>query len=213
VKPTLRFRFLITLGFGVICTAAFAQTELRLGASKGNVAVLNLVNPVYPPLAREANITGDVEIKLEIRKDGGVQSASVVSGPPMLAPAALTSAQQSQFECQQCEDEVTTYLLTYSFQITASPGWPCPEKDGTRITQLMNHVTATTDPSMVDPYFSNFRVRSLKCLYLWQCGSQWGGYDYYYYRVRSPKCLGLWNCGRRLREPFATCNKLHRKIL
>jgi hypothetical protein len=23
----------------------------------------------------------------------------------------------------------------------------------------------------------------------------------------------LWNCSQRLREPFATCNRLHRKIL
>jgi hypothetical protein len=22
----------------------------------------------------------------------------------------------------------------------------------------------------------------------------------------------LWNCGHRLREPFATCNKLHRRL-
>jgi protein TonB len=41
-------------------------------------------NPTYPPLARQAGISGDVELKLEIRKDGSVQSATVVSGHPML---------------------------------------------------------------------------------------------------------------------------------
>ncbi|MGA3090215.1 MAG: TonB family protein [Terriglobales bacterium] len=46
-------------------------------------------NLTYPPLARQANITGDVELKLEIRKNGSIQSVSVVNGHPMLTQAAL----------------------------------------------------------------------------------------------------------------------------
>jgi TonB family protein len=180
---------------------------------QGRVEIVSLQNPVYPPLARQARITGEVELKLQIRKDGTMESATVVSGHPMLTPAALTSAQHSQFACRDCQDGLTSYSLIYSFQQEASPGWPCPENADSRVTHAENRVTVTTEPGMVDPYFANIGVRSMKCLYLWFCGSKWGGYDYYYYRVRSAKCLGLWNCGRRLREPFATCNKLHRKIV
>jgi protein TonB len=68
--------------------------------------MINPFNLTYPPLARQANITGDVELKLEIRKDGSIQSASVVSGHPMLTQAALNSAQRSHFECRGCEDGV-----------------------------------------------------------------------------------------------------------
>jgi hypothetical protein len=58
------------------------------------------------------------------------------------------------------------------------------------------------------------RPRSFrKSAYLWQRGNRWAGAHYYYYRVRSAKCLDLWSCGHQLREPFATCKRLHRKIL
>lgn len=192
---------------------AFAQNPPTPENSTGEVTLSGLANPVYPPLARQANITGDVQVKLEIRRDGSVQSASVLRGHPMLAPVALSSARQSQYECRGCVSEVATYSLTYSFLIEASPGWPCPESPGPHTTQTANHVTVKAEPRMLSLYFSNVRVRSAKCLYLWRCTSMWGGDDYYFYRYRSPKCLGLWNCGRALREPLATCHKLHRRIL
>jgi TonB family protein len=197
---------------GTVC-AASAQASLPAGTSKGDVGVVSFFGPIYPPLARQAGITGDVVVKLEIRRDGSLQSAVVVSGHPMLIDAALKSAQHSQYECRGCEDEITMQSLIYSFQLVASPGWPCPENAGLRVARSENRVTVTAEPAMVDPYFSNFKVRSAKCLYLWMCGWRWGGEDYYFYRVHSAKCLGLWNCGHRLREPFATCNKLYRKIL
>ncbi len=180
--------------------------------SKGEAVMISAFNPTYPPLARQANITGDVELKLEIRKDGSIQTVSVVSGHPMLTQAALDSAQRSHFECRGCEDAVTVASFTYSFQIAASPGWPCPETGGSHVTQSGNHVTVMAEPALVHPYFSYTAARSARCLYLWACGRRWGGEDYYFYPVRSANCLGLWNCGHRLREPFATCKQLNRKL-
>jgi hypothetical protein len=47
------------------CTA-FAQTDSRSEISKGEVVVISLFNPTYPPLARQACISGEVELKLGI---------------------------------------------------------------------------------------------------------------------------------------------------
>jgi outer membrane biosynthesis protein TonB len=94
VKQIARFAFTFLLVFGMPC-AAFAQTSPPTKASKGNVVVVSLFRPIYPPLARQAGITGEVVVKLEIRNDGSLQSAAVVSGHPMLIDAALKSAQQS----------------------------------------------------------------------------------------------------------------------
>jgi hypothetical protein len=190
---------------------AFAQ-EAGQDPAVGGAELTNLFSPVYPALAREANITGDVEIEVNIRSDGSVASAVAITGNPMLIPAAVESAQRSGFQCRQCSEALTRYSLIYSFQIIPGPDWPCPAQKGVRVSHSFNHVTVTGEPSLVDPYFSDVRSRSAKCLYLWSCGSKWGGEDYYYYRVRSVKCLDLWNCGHRLREPFYTCNKLHREI-
>jgi TonB family protein len=198
----------------VLTCVAVAQSPAQPTTSRGEVVFATLADPKYPPLAWQARITGEVQIKLEIRKDGSIASAAVASGHPMLADAALNSAKQSRFECRDCQDDQNQYILVYSFQIAASPGWPCPENGGApRVVQAGSRVTVTRDPAMIDPYFSNISVRSAKCLYLWRCGSHWGGDDYYFYKVRSYKCLGLWNCARVLREPFATCRKLGRPIL
>ena len=195
--------------------ATLAQTDSHPPMSKDHVVVVSLFDPIYPPLARQARISGDVELKLGIRRDGSIESAVVVSGPPMLTQAALNSAQRSRFECRGCEDEVTLHSLVYSFQFAsvADPDWPCPERSEPLVTHSENQVTVVAEPALVYPYFSYVRARSAKCAYLWQCGSRWGGEDYYFYRVRSPRCLDLWNCGHHLREPFATCTRLHRKIL
>jgi Gram-negative bacterial TonB protein C-terminal len=188
------------------------QQTMGSPVPEGQLVILRLVSPNYPPLARQANISGDVELRLAIRKDGALDSLVVVGGHPMLREAAVNSAQQSRFECRGCTSEVTFYSLIYSFQVKASPDWPCPKESGPHVVQRENHITITAEPALVDPYFSYIQARSPKCLYLWRCGYQWGGEDYYYYRVRSAKCLGLWSCAHRLREPFATCKKLHRGI-
>src|SRR5258708_38559996 len=83
---------------------------------------------------------GDVQIQMEIRKNGSVASAEVVSGHPMLRQAALERAQKSKFLCSGCIEEVNSYLLTYTFGF---------RNDGECGYQ---------------------RQRSLKCLNLWRCG-------------------------------------------
>lgn len=45
--------------------------------------------PVYPPLARQAGISGTVQMRVVIARDGTVQHVEVVSGHPLLVPAAI----------------------------------------------------------------------------------------------------------------------------
>jgi TonB family protein len=183
------------------------------GTSAGPL-MTSVTNATYPPLALSANITGEVVVRLGIRKDGSVESAVVVSGHPLLAKAALESAQQSHFRCTACAEEVTPYSVTYAYQLASEPSapdWPCSESHQ-HTTQTANRVAVVGEPRMVHPYFSSVKVRSAKCLYLWRCDSLWGGEDYYYFAIRSAKCLDLWKCGHQLREPFATCKRLHRDV-
>lgn len=108
-------------------------------------AVLTKLSPpVYPPLARQARIMGDVKVQVLIRKDGSVASAEVVSGHPMLKQAALESAQKSEFECKACDDRGTSYSLTFTFGFQDDGG-----------------CRGVTEEQP---------VRSAKCLYLWRCG-------------------------------------------
>ena len=82
-----------------------------------DVVITKLFQPVYPPLAKQARITGDVELTLEVKADGSVESAIVVSGHPLLKQAAVDSALHSQFACKNCGEGVRSLKMLYSFQL------------------------------------------------------------------------------------------------
>jgi TonB family protein len=56
--------------------------------------LIRKVDPVYPPLAAQARIQGMVKLQVTIGKDGQVQNTMVLSGHPLLVPAALEAVKQ-----------------------------------------------------------------------------------------------------------------------
>jgi len=69
------------------------SAAITLASSNGNapqdaVVLTRLTNPIYPTLARQTRISGDVELAVEVRADGAVTSATVVKGHPLLVQAA-----------------------------------------------------------------------------------------------------------------------------
>ena len=54
--------------------------------------------PIYPPLARQIHLQGDVSVEVIISPDGRVESARVVSGHPMFAQYAREAALGWRFE-------------------------------------------------------------------------------------------------------------------
>jgi protein TonB len=66
------------------------------GVSQG--LLIRKVNPTYPPLARQARISGTVILRAVISKDGSIENLSLVSGHPMLAPAAIDAVKQWKYK-------------------------------------------------------------------------------------------------------------------
>jgi len=158
-----------------------SQSSSGANSPQGDVVLIKLTQPIYPPLARQTRITGDVELTIEVRKDGTVQSAVVVSGHPVLKQAALDSVQQSHFECRNCSDAAVPVQLVYTFQLAGSescctaaePGVRNDQPDQVfpRVIQSEKHVTVIDRPVCIcDPAADVRKVRSWKCLYLWRCG-------------------------------------------
>lgn len=145
-----------------------SQETIGPEATENDVVLTSLAPPEYPIIARLARIEGDVTVNLSIRK-GSVEAVQAINGPIMLRKPALASAQNSKFECRGCGAAVTTYSLTYRFEI--EPGdcsdasiYSLPE-----ITQSPNRITISARvPPTCDPAAK--KVRSAKCLYLWKCG-------------------------------------------
>ena len=144
------------------------------------VVLTELAKPVYPRLARQARIQGDVVLKLVVRRDGTVESAEAISGPAMLVQAALDSARNSKFDCSSCIEAVTSYRLEYSFQFgpeavcanygvtdeLVDQGYPQVRQTKNRVILVDQWIPLCNDDVILTPT----KTRSAKCLYLWKCG-------------------------------------------
>ena len=60
--------------------------------------LIRKIQPNYPPLARQARIQGSVLLQAEISKDGSIQNLRLISGHPMLAPAAIEAVKQWKYK-------------------------------------------------------------------------------------------------------------------
>ena len=93
------------------------RVRVSQGLTKG--LLIHRVEPSYPPLAQQARIQGDVVLTAIIDKDGNVQHLQLVSGHPLLAPAAIAAVKQWQYKPfllngQPVEVETT---VTVSFHV------------------------------------------------------------------------------------------------
>jgi periplasmic protein TonB len=72
------------------------RVRVSLGVSQG--LLIRKVPPAYPPLARQARIQGVVVLQAQISKEGNIQNLQLISGHPMLAPAAIEAVKQWKYK-------------------------------------------------------------------------------------------------------------------
>jgi periplasmic protein TonB len=71
---------------------------IRVGGNVQAARIVNRVQPVYPPLARQTRISGTVRLHAIISKDGTIQQLEVMSGHPLLQQAALDAVRQWRYQ-------------------------------------------------------------------------------------------------------------------
>ncbi|MGA3042550.1 MAG: energy transducer TonB [Bryobacteraceae bacterium] len=75
-------------------SAGASPQRLRVGSAVQKAKLVQHVEPVYPPLAMQARISGVVHLNAVIGKDGTVQNLTVASGHPLLVPPAMEAVKQ-----------------------------------------------------------------------------------------------------------------------
>lgn len=65
--------------------------------------VIDLVAPVYPPIARKAGIAGTVSVRLAVAQSGEVSRVEILQGPGPLRKAALDAVKQWKFKPREHE--------------------------------------------------------------------------------------------------------------
>jgi protein TonB len=97
-----------------------APQRIRVG---GNVQKANLINapkPSYPPLAKQARIQGTVKLNAIIDKEGLIQQLTVVSGHPLLIPAALEAVKQWRYKPTLLNSEPVEVITQIDVNFTLS---------------------------------------------------------------------------------------------
>jgi TonB family protein len=77
--------------------ASEAAPRVRVSQGVSTGLLLSKVPPIYPPTARDARIQGTVVMKAVINQTGDVERLELVSGHPLLAPAALEAVRQWKY--------------------------------------------------------------------------------------------------------------------
>jgi protein TonB len=96
------------------------RVRVSQGVSTG--LLVRKVNPNYPPLARQARIQGTVVLQAEISKDGSIQNLRLISGHPMLAPAAIEAVKQWKYKPYLLNGEPVEVETTVQVNFTLSGG-------------------------------------------------------------------------------------------
>ena len=82
---------------GVVGGRTVATERAPISGGVLNGKAVSLPQPEYPAIARAANASGEVEVRILIDEDGSVVSAEAVSGHPLLRAAAVSAAREAKF--------------------------------------------------------------------------------------------------------------------
>jgi len=74
------------------------KAPVRVGGNVRSPTLIAAPQPIYPPLARQAGIHGNVVVEAVIDENGNVEQMNVLSGHPVLVPAALEALRQWKYQ-------------------------------------------------------------------------------------------------------------------
>jgi protein TonB len=109
-----------TSNLGVPKFAPVVPQRVRIsqGVTKG--LLIRRVEPSYPTLARAARVQGEVVLTAVISVNGEIENLQLVSGHPMLVPAALTAVKQWRYKPYLLNGQPTEVETTITVIFTLS---------------------------------------------------------------------------------------------
>ena len=71
---------------------------VRVSSGVSTGMLIRKATPNYPPLARQARVQGSVMLEAVISTEGTIEGLKVISGHPMLVPAAVEAVKQWRYK-------------------------------------------------------------------------------------------------------------------
>lgn len=77
---------------------AQGPTRVRVDGEVQAAKIIDQPQPIYPPMARQTHVVGNVVLHAIIRKDGRVGQMEVVSGHPLLVQSAIETVRKWRYQ-------------------------------------------------------------------------------------------------------------------
>ncbi len=106
----------ITLRLSVNSGPPGPPSQIRIGGAVQAINLINKVEPVYPPLARQAQIQGVVRFNITVSSEGSVQNAQLISGHPLLVEAAQQALRQYKYRPTLLNGQPIAVLTTVDIE-------------------------------------------------------------------------------------------------
>jgi hypothetical protein len=135
--------FVVVLLFAMPCFSQ-GQDKVPIPPTDKSIEWIDIRVPTLSPLARQARIVGTVAI--EVRFDGcelDPASPRVVSGHPLVAPAAMESLKQSSLRCGDFADSNATVSYEFGEYATTTP---CEYHNPRRVEIAGNRIRVLSPP-------------------------------------------------------------------
>jgi protein TonB len=101
--------------------APLRTSPVRVGGLVQEPKIVNLVPPVYPPLASRARVTGTVILEAILTAEGTVDEIRVISGHPLLNEAAIDCVKQWRYEPTYLNSVPVPVILTAKVTFHSRP--------------------------------------------------------------------------------------------
>ena len=91
---------------------------VRVGGQVAEANLIRRVQPLYPPLAKSARVSGTVEFSAVISKEGNIENLQLVRGHPLLVNAAREAVLQWKYKPTmlngQAVEVVTSIIVNFT---------------------------------------------------------------------------------------------------
>ena len=132
--------------------AAPGVKRITVGGNVQRARLKHEVRPEYPPLAKQARIQGSVRFSLIIATDGTVKNITLLSGHPLLVPAATEAVRQWVFNQTLLNGEPVEVVSEAEVRFHPLEPLAQPVMEGTAY-RIGGGVTAPAPISKVEPVF------------------------------------------------------------
>jgi len=105
----------VVLLVSLVASPLSADAQIRLTEAEGRKAVVQRVEPDFPPIARQLNLSGRVEVDIYVDTTGRVEKVEPVSGNPILSNSAVAAAKRWKFQPVEADGKASAAVVRVAF--------------------------------------------------------------------------------------------------